>query len=79
MYGTYLTLCLLLAAFAIEPELTTRILTAASLKLQIFYINYRMKYMAWRMHKALSKLAKEAGYPTPGKFQFTNLWDREHP
>lgn len=77
MYGTYLLTALLVGAFIIDPELTTRVLTAVSLKIQVFYINYRMKWMAWRMYRQLCKLTKEAGFPSPGPFKFVDLWDRE--
>ena len=77
MQGTYLLCFVLIAAFVLEPERTNNFLIAASLKLQIYYINYRMKWMAWRMHCQLVKLSKEAGWPEPPPFTFVNLWDRE--
>ena len=77
MTGTYLTIILAGAAFVLWPNETQAILVSTSLKIQIFYINYRMKFMAWRMYRSLKKMCKEAGFPDPGPFIFTNLWDRE--
>lgn len=77
MQGTYLLILVLIFAFAAEPDLTTRILTAAGLKIQIFYINYRMKWMAWRMYRSLCALSKQHGMPSPGPFRFVNIWDRQ--
>lgn len=79
MTGTYLLIALIGTCFAVWPDDTSVIFTSVSLKIQVFYINYRMKFMAWKMHRALTKLSKEAGYPLPGKFHFTNLWDRKDP
>ena len=79
MTGTYLLIAAIGICFALWPDDTSTVFTSVSLKIQIFYINYRMKYMAWRMHRALTKLSKEAGYPLPGPFRFVNLWDRENP
>lgn len=77
MQGTYLLCILLIFAFAVEPDLTARILTTVSLKIQVYYINYRMKWMAWNMHRQLVKLSKEAGWPAPPPFTFVNIWDRD--
>jgi len=79
MQGTYFLCGAIIAALLIWPEETAAVLTATSLKIQIFYINYRMKFMAWRMHRQLTKLSKEAGWPSPPPFVFVNLWDREQP
>ncbi len=76
-YGTYLLIALIGISFALWPEETPSVFTTVSLKIQIYYINYRMKWMAWRMHRSLIKLCKEAGFPDPGPFRFVNLWDRE--
>ena len=76
-YGTYLLITLIGISLALWPEETTSIFTAVSLKIQIYYINYRMKWMAWRVHRSLTRLCKEAGFPAPGPFRFVNLWDRE--
>ena len=59
------------------PEETIRILTAVSLKIQIYIINYKMKWIAWRLHRELTRMAAEAGLPKPGPFRFVNIWDRE--
>jgi len=79
MQGTYFICGIVIASLVLWPEETTAVLVAASLKIQIFYINYRMKFMAWRMHRQLVKLSKEAGWPEPPPFTFVNLWDRKAP
>lgn len=77
MIGFY-SLCLLLAiAFLVEPELTTRILTSAALKLEVWVMNLRLKWAAWRMHQTLVKMCKENGFPGPGPFRFVDIWDRD--
>ena len=77
MQGTYLLAALVLIAFIVDQETTVRVLTAASLKIQVWFINLRLKWMAWRMHRQLVKLCKESGFPDPGSFQFVDIWDRK--
>ena len=79
MNGTYLLIGLIGASFVLYPTETVNTFSAIGLKIQICYINYRMKWMAWRMYCSLKKLCKEAGFPDPGPFRFVNLWDRETP
>ena len=78
MTGTYLTIILAGAAFALWPTESQVTLVSIGLKIQIFCINYRMKFMAWRMYRSLKKMCRESGWPDPGPFRFTNLWDREN-
>jgi len=75
--GTYLLAILAIACLALWPEETQAVLTATSLKIQIYWINYRMKWQAYQMYRSIVKLSKEAGFPHPGEFRFTNIWDRE--
>lgn len=77
MQGTYFLCGLLIAALVLFPDDTINAFTALGIKIQIYYLNYRMKFMAWQMHRSLIKLCKEAGFPSPGPFRFVNLWDRE--
>ena len=77
MQGFYLLVILLACAFAIDGELTTRILRAASLKAEVYIINLRTKWAAWRMYRSLVKRCEENGFPKPGSFVFIDLWDRE--
>ena len=76
MQGTYLLAVLLIAALIIDQETTIRVLTSVSLKIQVYWINLRLKFMAWRMYRSIVKLSKEAGFPHPGPFHFVDLWDR---
>ena len=75
--GTYLLSFLILGAFIVWPEETAAVLTACSLKIQVYWINYRMKWQAWRMYRQIVKMSKEAGWPHPGEFRFKNIWDRD--
>ena len=77
IYGTYLLIALIGLSLALWPEETINVFTAVGLKIQIYYINYRMKWMAWRLHRQLIRICKKAGFPDPGPFRFVNLWDRE--
>ena len=77
MIGTYFTVIIAATAFALWPEKSVAVLTAVGLKIHIYYINYRMKFMAWRVYRSLKKMCKESGWPEPGPFRFVNLWDRE--
>ena len=77
MPGFYLLCALLIAALIIDQETTVRVLTAASLKTQVWFMNLRMKWAAWRMYRQLVKLCKESGFPEPGPFQFVDIWNRE--
>lgn len=79
MTGTYLTIALVGAAFVLWPDVAVNVLIATGLKIQLFYINYRTKWMAWNMHRALTKMCKESGLPSPGPFRYVDLWDRELP
>ena len=75
--GTYLLSLLVLGSFVVWPEETTAVLTACSLKIQIYWINWRMKRQAYQMYRQIVKLSEEAGFPHPGEFRFVNIWDRE--
>ena len=67
-----LTICLL-----IDADVTIRVLTVVSLKIQIYWINWRMKCQARKIHRELIKMSKEAGWPEPPPFTFTNIWERD--
>lgn len=77
MQGTYLLAALLIVALIVDQDTTVRVLTAASLKIQVYWINLRLKFAAWRMHRQLTKLCKEAGFPDPGPFKYVDIWDRD--
>ena len=77
MPGFYLLSALLIVALIIDQETTIRVLTSVSLKIQVWFINLRLKWMAWRMYRQLVKLCKESGFPEPGPFVFVDIWDRD--
>ena len=77
MPGFYLLSALLIIALIIDQDTTIRVLTSVSLKIQLWFINLRLKWMAWRMHRQLVKLCKESGLPEPGPFVFVDIWARK--
>ena len=77
MIGFYTLSFLLVAAFLLDGELTTRILLSAFLKMEVWIMNLRLKWAAWRMYRTLVKICKENGFPEPGPFRFVDIWDRD--
>ena len=77
MQGTYLLATLILAAFIVWPEEAAAVFTSVSLKIQVYFVNLRLKWMAWRMYRQLVKLCKENGFPAPGPFKYVDIWDRD--
>ncbi len=77
MQGTYLLATLIVAAFILWPEESAVVFTTCSLKIQIYVMNLRLKWAAWRMYRSLVKMCKEAGFPSPGPFKYVDLWDRK--
>ena len=75
--GTYLLATLTILCLAVWPEETQAVLVSTSLKIQIYWINYRMKWQAYRMYRSIVKMSKEMNLPHPGEFRFVNIWDRE--
>ena len=75
---TYYIAVALAACLLVWPEETVILLVALSLKLQLIYLNFRMKWMAWQLHRSLVRMAKAQGLPSPGPFTYVNLWDREN-
>lgn len=77
LYGTYLVGSLLGLALLLWPEETLTVLTLVGIQVNMVYINYRLKFMAWRLHRSLVKLSKQQNLPDPGPFRFVNIWDRD--
>lgn len=75
--GTYLLAFLIVAAFIVWPEESAGVATMCSLKIQVYWINWRMKRQARKLHRQLTKMCKEAGFPDPGPFHYVDLWDRK--
>ena len=77
MTGTYLTLALVCACLIVWPQETQGVLTSVSLKIQVYILNYRMKFMAWRIYRTLKRdMKKHFGSDMP-PFVWVDLWDRE--
>lgn len=77
MVGFYIIAVLLVAAFALEPDLTGRILTSAFLKMEVWILNLRMKWAAKRLHAQLARdMKKHFGSEIP-PFKWVDLWDRD--
>jgi hypothetical protein len=75
--GTELLAILVAACLIVWPEETQAVLVSTSLKIQVYWVNWRMKRQARKLHGQLVKLSKEAGFPDPGPFRFVNLWERD--
>tara|TARA_R110001592_G_scaffold353331_1_gene652088 strand:- start:315 stop:554 length:240 start_codon:yes stop_codon:yes gene_type:complete len=75
--GSYFLFVLIAIPFAFWPEESTEVFAVVGLGIQIYYVNYRMKWLAWRLHRHLTKFCRESGFPAPGPFQFVDVWDRE--
>ena len=78
MQGFYILFLMLVGGLIVDPDLTTRILTAASVKMQVWFMNLRLKWAAWRMYRQLVKMCEENGFPKPGPFKYVDLWDRNN-
>lgn len=77
MTGTYLTLALVCACLIVWPGQTRALLTSVSLKIQLYILNYRMKFMAWRIHRSLRRDMIKHFATMPPPFDWVDLWDRE--
>lgn len=77
MQGTYLLATLIGVAFILWPEEAAAVFTSVSLKIQIFWINWRMKCQARKLHSQLSAdMKKHFGSEMP-PFKWVDLWDRD--
>ena len=76
MNGFYLVVALAGACFYLWPERSVLTLAYASYVLQAWFLNARLRWIAWRHHRILVKLCKEMGVPGPGPFVFVDIWDR---
>jgi len=76
MIGTYLLIALVAICFALWPAESANVLTSVSLKIQVYWLNYRMKFMAWRMHRKLSRDMKKRFNSEIPPFKWVDLWDR---
>ena len=77
MNGTYLLATLIVLAFIFFPEDTQIILTTTSLKIQVYWINWRMKRAARKLHRQLSiEMKKNFGHEVP-PFKWVDIWDRD--
>ncbi len=76
MQGTYLLIIVLGTCFIVWPQESIITFTSIGLKIQLYYLNFRMKWAAWRMYRSLVKMCKEAGFPSPGPFKYVDIWNR---
>ena len=77
MTGTYLLLCLILLAYCLWPAETEIVFTSVSLKIQVYWINWRMKCQARKLHRQLSAdMKKHFGSEMP-PFEWVDLWHRD--
>lgn len=77
MNATLLISTLLVLALIAAPERTLYELTLASYKIQVWCLNLRMKYAAWRIYRGLARdMKKTFGSDIP-PFSWVDLWDRK--
>ena len=76
MIGTYLLIALVATCFALWPTESANVLTSVSLKIQVYWLNYRMKFMAWRIYRKLSRDMKKHFDSEMPPFKWVDLWDR---
>ncbi len=62
--------------FICWPKQSVIACTLISLKIQIFILNYKLKWFAWQQYRKLVEVCKEYGLPHPGNFLYVNIWDR---
>lgn len=75
--GTYLLAILVVASLALWPEETTAVLTSCSLKIQVYWTNWRMKRYARKLHRQLAAdMKNHFGVDDFPPFEWTDLWDR---
>ena len=70
----------LLTSFAILvvliPNEFINAITLVYLKINLFFLNYKMKWMAWCQYRQLVRLLRKADSKTIPPFNFVNLWER---
>lgn len=77
MNGTYIPTLIFAACVILWPKETEQVLTTVSLKIQVYWINWRMKRMAKALHKQLSAdMKKHYGTELP-PFKWVDLWNRD--
>lgn len=77
MNGTYLLAAVFAASMILWPEETESVMTAVSLKIQVYWLNWRMKRMARALHKKLSADMKEHYGSELPPFEWVDLWRRD--
>lgn len=77
MPGFYLLSALLIVALVVDQDITIRVLTSVSLKIQVYWINWRMKCQARKLHRQLSADMKEHFDSEMPEFEWVDLWNRD--
>lgn len=77
MTPTIYTYIFLVALAAIFPKDAMNFALWVNYQVQLHYVNQRMKFISWCMHRKLTRMCKEAGFPTPGPFRYIPLWERD--
>lgn len=77
MQGTYLLLITTFACLLVWPNETISVITSVSLKIQVYYLNWRMKRQALKIHKRLARDMKEHFGSDMPEFKWVDLWERD--
>ena len=76
--GTELLAILVAACLIVWPEETQAVLVSTSLKIQVYWINWRMKRQARKLHRQLeADMKNHFGVQDFPPFEWTDLWDRD--
>ena len=76
MAGFYLVVGIAGCCFIMWPERSILTLAYVSYSIQIWALNLRLRWAAWRHYRILVKLCKEMGLPSPGPFVYVDIWNR---
>lgn len=70
-------ICIIAFVFALWPDRSMYELTVASYKIQIYFLNLRMKLTAWLMYRKLVADFKKHFGTTLPPFKWVDIWDRK--
>ncbi len=77
MTGLYVLSFALILGLVFFEETTLSIFRSASLKAELWILNLRIKWSAWRIYRSLCAFSKKHNLPAPGPFVYVDIWDRD--
>ena len=67
----FYTLCIL---YLLDPEEFEIGAELAVLRIQLFFMRCYLTVYGWTQHRRMVRLAKELGFPHPGRFRVEEFW-----